>query len=63
LLTEVEGSTRQWEAERESMAVALRRHEEIVRAAIEAARGLVFKTVGDALCAAFPCRAAVEATL
>ena len=53
LFTDIEGSTRLWEAEPERMAVALRRHDDVVRAAIEEADGYVFKTVGDAFCAAF----------
>jgi class 3 adenylate cyclase len=53
LFTDVEGSTRLWEAERDAMAAALRRHDEILRAAIERAGGYVFKTVGDSFCAAF----------
>jgi predicted ATPase/class 3 adenylate cyclase len=53
LFTDVEGSTRLWEAEPEAMARALRRHDEMLRAAIGGAGGFVFKTVGDAFCAAF----------
>lgn len=53
LFTDVEGSTRLWEAEPEAMARALRRHDEIVGAAIRGAGGFIFKTVGDAFCAAF----------
>jgi predicted ATPase/class 3 adenylate cyclase len=53
LFTDVEGSTRLWEAEPEPMARALRRHDEALRAAIGQAGGFVFKTVGDAFCAAF----------
>ncbi len=53
LFTDIEGSTRMWEAEPEAMTLALRRHDEILRAAIEQAGGYVFKTVGDAFCAAF----------
>src|ERR1700739_414049 len=46
------------------MAVALRRHDDLVRAAIEEANGYVFKTVGDAFCAAFwTAQAAVAAAL
>jgi class 3 adenylate cyclase len=64
LFTDVEGSTRLWDAEREAMAAALRRHDEIVRDAIEQAGGYVFKTVGDAFCAAFPAaRAGLDAAL
>jgi predicted ATPase/class 3 adenylate cyclase len=53
LFTDIEGSTRLWEAEPERMALALRRHDDLVRAAIENADGYVFKTVGDAFYAAF----------
>ena len=53
LFTDVEGSTRLWETEPEPMARALRRHDEILRTAIGQAGGFVFKTVGDAFCAAF----------
>lgn len=53
LFTDIEGSTRHWEERRVAMAEALRRHDELLRAAIEANDGYVFKTVGDAFCAAF----------
>jgi predicted ATPase/class 3 adenylate cyclase len=53
LFTDIEGSTRLWEAEPDAMTQGLRRHDEIVRSAIEHAGGYVFKTVGDAFCAAF----------
>jgi class 3 adenylate cyclase len=64
LFTDVEGSTRLWDAERDAMAEALRYHDEIVRGAIERAGGYVFKTVGDAFCAAFEAaRAGLDAAL
>jgi class 3 adenylate cyclase len=64
LFTDVKGSTRLWDAEREAMAAALRRHDEIMREAIEQAGGYVFKTVGDAFCAAFSAaRAGLDAAL
>jgi predicted ATPase/class 3 adenylate cyclase len=53
LFTDIQGSTRLWEAEPTPMTTALRRHDQLVRAAIEDAGGYVFKTVGDAFCAAF----------
>jgi predicted ATPase/class 3 adenylate cyclase len=53
LFTDIQGSTRLWEAQPEQMAAALRRHDQILRAAIEGTDGYVFKTVGDAFCAAF----------
>jgi class 3 adenylate cyclase len=64
LFTDVEGSTRLWDAERDAMAAALRRHDQILREAIEQAGGYVFKTVGDAFCAAFSAaRAGLDAAL
>lgn len=54
LFTDVEASTRRWERYGEAMRDALRRHDQIVRAEIEAHDGYVFKTIGDAFCAAFP---------
>jgi len=53
LFTDVQGSTRLWESEPDEMAIALRRHDDILRTSIETAGGYVFKTVGDAFCAAF----------
>jgi len=64
LFTDVEGSTRLWDAERDAMAAALRRHDAILRDAIEQVGGYVFKTVGDAFCAAFSsARAGLDAAL
>ena len=54
LFTDIEGSTRLWETRPEAMAVALKRHDDLLRLAIGSCRGHVFKTVGDAFCAAFP---------
>jgi predicted ATPase/class 3 adenylate cyclase len=53
LFTDIEGSTQHWEKQRASMPEALRKHDEIIRAAIEARCGYVFKTMGDATCAVF----------
>ena len=53
LFTDIEGSTRHWEQQRVAMSEALRRHDELLRTAIEAYDGHVFKTIGDAFCAAF----------
>ncbi len=64
LFTDIEGSTRLWEAEPEAMTRGLRRHDEILRTAIELAGGYVFKTIGDAFCAAFStAEAALDAVL
>ena len=54
LFTDIEGSTRRWERHRAAMRDAVRVHDRIMRAAIAARGGAVFKTIGDAFCAAFP---------
>jgi predicted ATPase/class 3 adenylate cyclase len=54
LFTDVEGSTRLWEAHREAMARAVVRHFVILDEAISSHRGVRFKSVGDAVQAAFP---------
>jgi predicted ATPase/class 3 adenylate cyclase/DNA-binding CsgD family transcriptional regulator/tetratricopeptide (TPR) repeat protein len=53
LFTDVEGSVRLWEADREAMAEASARHNHVVREQIEGAGGQVFKTVGEAFRAVF----------
>jgi class 3 adenylate cyclase len=53
LFTDIEASTRRWEGDEEAMAEDLARHDEIVRGAVEQARGRVFANTGDGQCAAF----------
>jgi class 3 adenylate cyclase len=53
LFSDIEGSTQRWERDRVAMQAALRRHDGIVRDAIAGCGGFVFKTIGDAFCAAF----------
>ncbi|MFL5805025.1 MAG: helix-turn-helix domain-containing protein, partial [Roseiflexaceae bacterium] len=53
LFTDVEGSTRLWEQHQEAMHQALARHDAILRQAIAAHSGHMFKTMGDAVYAAF----------
>src|SRR5215212_9418118 len=53
LFTDIEGSTRRWDAQPHAMKHALARHDAILRESIERHGGYVFKTVGDAFCAAF----------
>jgi class 3 adenylate cyclase len=53
LFTDFEGSTRRWDSYPEAMRADLARHDALLRLAIEANGGAVFKTVGDAFCAAF----------
>jgi predicted ATPase/class 3 adenylate cyclase len=53
LFTDIEGSTRHWEERPAEMRVALAQHDTILRDAILSHGGQVFKTIGDAFCAAF----------
>ncbi|HMD47059.1 MAG TPA: adenylate/guanylate cyclase domain-containing protein [Acidimicrobiales bacterium] len=53
MFTDIEGSTRMWEEHPEAMWPALELHDALWRATIEEHGGYVFKTVGDAFCAAF----------
>ncbi len=53
VFTDVEGSSQRWETHREAMKAAVAHHDALMRATIERNRGYVFKTVGDAFCAAF----------
>jgi predicted ATPase/class 3 adenylate cyclase len=53
LFTDIEGSTRLWEQHPRAMPQALARHDLILRESIECQGGVVFRTAGDAFCAAF----------
>jgi predicted ATPase/class 3 adenylate cyclase len=53
LFTDLEGSTRLWEEHPDEMQEALARHDAMLRDAIEAHGGLVVKTTGDGVHAAF----------
>jgi predicted ATPase/class 3 adenylate cyclase len=64
LFTDLEGSTKLWEKSPKGMEGALARHDAILWKAIEEHGGFVFKTIGDAFCAAFPTAlGALEAVL
>ncbi|HVQ99231.1 MAG TPA: NB-ARC domain-containing protein, partial [Mycobacterium sp.] len=64
LFTDVEGSTRRWEADADAMRAALAAHDEVLRKAIEAYGGWLFKHTGDGMCAAFASpRSAVDAAV
>src|SRR5687767_8097980 len=54
LFTDIEGSTALWERDRQAMASAVARHITLLHDAIAAHGGVHFKTVGDAVQAAFP---------
>ncbi|OBG91125.1 hypothetical protein A5698_21300 [Mycobacterium sp. E136] len=64
LFTDVEGSTRRWEADPVAMRVALAAHDKLLRSAIEARDGFLFSHSGDGVAAAFASpSAAVEAAI
>jgi predicted ATPase len=53
LFTDVEGSTRRWEADAHAMRAALVVHDKVLRTAIEAYDGFLFSHTGDGVVAAF----------
>ena len=62
LFTDIQGSTRRWEADPDAMRAALTAHDEVLRSAVEAHGGWLFKHTGDGVIAAFSsARAAVDA--
>ena len=58
LFTDIEASTRRWEADPEAMEKTLGRHDAILRAAVAEHRGRIFKHTGDGMCSVFPTPAA-----
>jgi predicted ATPase len=64
LFTDIEGSTRRWEADPDVMRVALETHNRALREAVEANDGTVFNYTGDGMCAVFASpRSAVDAAV
>jgi predicted ATPase/class 3 adenylate cyclase len=53
LFTDIEGSAQRWEQHRDAMKAAVARHEQLLKTAMQQHGGYVFKTIGDAFCAAF----------
>src|SRR5712675_2030863 len=53
LFTDIEGSTRRWEADAAAMRAALMAHDEVLRSAIEDHDGFLFSHTGDGVVAAF----------
>ena len=54
LFSDIEGSTRLWEAFPTSMDRVIARHDELVHGAVQKSGGEVFKHTGDGMAAAFP---------
>jgi predicted ATPase len=64
LFTDIEGSTRRWEADAEAMRTALSEHDQVLQTAIEAHGGFLFSHTGDGVVAAFASpRSAVDAAV
>ena len=64
LFTDIEGSTRRWEADADEMRAALAAHDQVLRGVIQAHGGWLFKHTGDGVCAAFASpRSAVDAAV
>jgi hypothetical protein len=53
LFTDLEGSTRRWEDDRDAMRAAVARHDELLDDAITGNGGVVFSRMGDGVAAAF----------
>ncbi|MCU1696089.1 MAG: putative ATPase [Mycobacterium sp.] len=53
LFTDIEGSTRRWEADAAAMRAALSKHDQVLRMAIESHDGFLFSHTGDGVVAAF----------
>lgn len=53
LFTDIEGSTKRWQADPNAMLVELATHDELLRDAVESRGGWLFKHTGDGVCAAF----------
>ncbi|OBA78030.1 cyclase [Mycobacterium sp. 1164966.3] len=64
LFTDIEGSTRRWEADADAMRCALAAHDDVLRTAIDEHGGFLFKHTGDGVCAAFASpKSAVDAAV
>ena len=64
LFTDIEGSTKRWEADPDAMRVELAAHDDVLRSAIETHAGWLFKHTGDGVCAAFEsAQAAIDAAM
>ena len=64
LFTDIEGSTRRWEADADGMRVALAAHDEVLRPRLRRTAASLFKHTGDGVCAAFASpKSAVDAAV
>jgi predicted ATPase len=64
LFTDIEGSTRRWEADADAMRAALSKHDQALQTAVESHDGYIFSHTGDGVVAAFASpRSAVDAAV
>ena len=64
MFTDIEGSTRRWEADAAAMRATLIQHDEALRSSIEGHDGFLFSHTGDGLAAAFASpRSALDAAI
>ena len=64
LFTDIEGSTRRWEADADAMRETLAAHDKVLRSAIETHEGFLFSHTGDGVAAAFTSpKSAVDAAV
>ena len=64
LFTDIEGSTRRWEADAQAMREALSKHDQVLQTTIESHGGFLFSRTGDGAVAAFASpRSAVDAAV
>lgn len=64
VFTDIEGSTERWQTDEAAMSEALAAHDRVIREAVEAHAGIVFKHTGDGVCAVFTSApAAIEAAI
>ena len=64
LFTDIEGSTRRWEADATAMRAALESHNQVLRDAVVSHGGTIFNYTGDGMCAVFTSpRSAVDAAV
>jgi predicted ATPase len=64
VFTDIEGSTRRWESDADSMRRSLIAHDEFMRDTVAAHNGWLFKHTGDGICAAFASpRSAIDAAI
>lgn len=54
LYTDIQGSTRLWQQHPDAMSEVIARHDALLKEVVETHGGTVFRTMGDAVCAAFP---------